>query len=115
MALAKLKLQRVRKYYWAHNLSTTRTQLTSILGYLNDLWTYKVKNPGWVYMAGSKEANQQSVYGEMGTPAEENVPAARSGAVGWYDATSQGLWLFGGVSHYGTYLWVNGKILRLII
>ncbi|HWE83850.1 MAG TPA: chitobiase/beta-hexosaminidase C-terminal domain-containing protein, partial [Terracidiphilus sp.] len=58
--------------------------------------------PGeWVWMGGSSAPNQPAVYGTLGTPAPDNTPGARAGALSWTDGNGN-LWLFGGV---GSELW----------
>lgn len=49
----------------------------------------------WTWAGGSSIANQAGVYGTQGISAPSNTPGARSGAVGWTDASGN-LWLFGG-------------------
>jgi hypothetical protein len=65
---------------------------------LNDLWEFT--GGQWVWVSGSKLANQTGTYGTQETnnlsPATPgSVPGSRWGAVGWSDANSN-LWLFGG-------------------
>ncbi len=65
---------------------------------LNDLWEFT--GGQWVWVSGSKLANQTGTYGTQETnnlsPASPgSVPGSRWGAVGWSDANSN-LWLFGG-------------------
>ena len=54
-------------------------------------------------MSGSTIANQRGVYGEKGNASVENVPGSRYGAVGWYDSSTQELWLFGGAGYSDDY------------
>lgn len=66
---------------------------TGTLGDLNDLWKYS--GGQWTWMGGSNLADQKGVFGTLGTPSANNIPAARRIAVAWVD--SQGsMWLFGG-------------------
>jgi len=64
----------------------------------------------WTWMSGSNITNSTGVYGEKGIVSVENVPGARIGAAGWYDGSTQELWLFGGfgfstnVSSFGALL-----------
>ncbi|HTW80564.1 MAG TPA: kelch repeat-containing protein [Terracidiphilus sp.] len=60
----------------------------------NDLW--KFDGSEWTWVSGSDTANQESVYGTMGTAAAGNMPGARYGAVSWRDASGN-FWLFGGI------------------
>lgn len=68
---------------------------TPTLGFLNDLWEYNTTTHTWVFVSGSKVANQNGVYGTQGTAASTNAPGGRQEAVGWTDANGN-LWLFGG-------------------
>ena len=63
---------------------------------LNDLWKYEVKNNTWTWISGSFLVGQEGVYGTQGIASPENVPGARQYAVGWFDSSTQELWLFGG-------------------
>jgi len=54
----------------------------------------------WAWISGSNETNEEGVYGEKGVPDTNNVPGARSNAVGWYDSLRQELWLFGGERNF---------------
>jgi hypothetical protein len=47
-------------------------------------------------MSGGNTTNRYSVYGTKGVASASNVPGGRYRAVGWYNPTSQELWLFGG-------------------
>ncbi len=66
---------------------------------LNDLWKYNPGNNQWTWMGGSNIAGQPGVYGTKGVADAANVPGARQGAVGWFDATNNVLALFGGYGH----------------
>ena len=57
-----------------------------MLGYLNDLWRYRVSDNTWTWMSGSNTINQEGVYDEKGVPDKSNVPGARYGAAGWFDS-----------------------------
>ena len=50
-------------------------------------------------MSGSTVIYQLGVYGEKGIASVENVPGSRFGAVGWFDSSTQELWLFGGLGY----------------
>jgi N-acetylneuraminic acid mutarotase len=65
------------------------------LGNLNDLWEYTISNGEWAWKNGPNIANQNGVYGTLGTLAPANIPANREGGANWVD-TSGNLWLFGG-------------------
>ena len=47
-------------------------------------------------MAGSNIINQPGQYGEKGNASVGNIPGSREGTVGWFDSSTQELWLFGG-------------------
>jgi N-acetylneuraminic acid mutarotase len=51
----------------------------------------------WTWVAGSNMANQPGVYGTQGTPAADNTPGGRQGAVSWTDQSGN-FWLFGGIA-----------------
>jgi hypothetical protein len=50
-------------------------------------------------MSGSNTTDQNGVYGTKGVASASNVPGGRVLAVGWYNPTSQELWLFGGLGY----------------
>ena len=64
-------------------------------GVLNDLWRYVPSTNQWAWMGGSSTSSQPGVYGQLGTPAPANVPAARDGSAAWVDKNGN-FWLFGG-------------------
>jgi N-acetylneuraminic acid mutarotase len=69
-------------------------------GFLNDLWEFNPTLNAWAWMGGSSTVpavnkGQLGVYGTQGTAGSANIPAGRSGAAGWTDASGN-LWLFGG-------------------
>jgi N-acetylneuraminic acid mutarotase len=66
-----------------------------VLSYFNDLWEFNPGSNQWTWVSGSNTANQQGVYGTLGTPAQQNVPGGRSSSVSWVDSKGN-LWLFGG-------------------
>jgi hypothetical protein len=62
----------------------------------NNLWEFSPTTREWKWVSGGgSNYNQPGNYGTIGVPSPSNVPGARSGAVGWMDATGN-LWLFGG-------------------
>ena len=69
------------------------------IGYLNDLWRFRLSDSTWTWISGSTTSDQSGVYGEKGEASTENVPGARYSAVGWFDNTKQELWLFGGIGY----------------
>jgi N-acetylneuraminic acid mutarotase len=64
-------------------------------GFLNDLWEFNTFTKHWVWVSGSKQANQPGVYGTLRQPETGNVPGGRSQAVSFIDLSGN-LWLFGG-------------------
>ena len=47
-------------------------------------------------MSGSDNNNRLGAFDEKGNPNILNYPGGRKSASGWYDCTSQELWVFGG-------------------
>lgn len=66
----------------------------SAAGKLNDLWSYDPSTGFWTWVKGPSGINQAGVYGVKQVAANNNVPGARVGAVGW--ALDHKLYLFGG-------------------
>jgi len=56
----------------------------------------------WAWMGGSSTEYQPGVYGTLGTPAAENIPGGRGGAVSWTDGSGR-RWLFGGDGYGADY------------
>jgi hypothetical protein len=73
--------------------------LAGDLGNLNDLWEYSAGE--WTWMSGTDLANQQGIYGTLGTSGPANIPGGRFGAVSWTDASGN-LWLFSGSGYDST-------------
>ena len=80
-----------------------------MLGVLNDLWRYNVKNNSWTWESGSTIVDQKGIYGEQGNASIENVPGSRLGAVGWFDSLKQEFWLFGGLGYGITHTGMPGS------
>jgi N-acetylneuraminic acid mutarotase len=93
----------------------------------DDLWKFNPSTNEWAWMSGSSTADQQGVYGTLGTPAAGNVPGSREYATSWTDSSGN-LWLFGGygadaITYWGgnlndlwefnltakTWTWVSGS------
>jgi len=72
-----------------------------LIGYLNDLWKYEVRNNTWTWVSGNNKANHRGVYGEMGNASSDYFPSSRREAVGWFDISTNEMWLFGG-NGYGS-------------
>jgi hypothetical protein len=64
-------------------------------GNLNDLWKYNPASNCWTWMKGAATPNSSGILGVLATPAPDNTPGARSGAVSWIDSSGN-FWLFGG-------------------
>jgi N-acetylneuraminic acid mutarotase len=64
-------------------------------GLLSDLWEYHSGSNTWVWIDGSSVRDAAGIYGTKGSPATNNAPGARTGAVSWTDSAGN-LWLFGG-------------------
>jgi hypothetical protein len=52
----------------------------------------------WTWVNGSDIINQVGSYGTQGTTSSSNAPGARTGSVGWIDASGD-FWLFGGYGY----------------
>jgi N-acetylneuraminic acid mutarotase len=68
---------------------------------LNDVWKFDPATDEWVWMGGSSVIpgyydTQTGVYGTVGTPSPDNIPAVRWNSVSWTDGSGN-LWLFGGL------------------
>ena len=87
--------------YGGEGLDSTGTS-----GNCRDLWEFSTSTTQWTWVGGSNTANQQGVYGTMGSPAASNAPGARDSAVSWMDGSGN-LWLFGGGGSAGFFndLW----------
>lgn len=84
-----------------------------IVGNLNDFWQFNTSTGEWTWIGGTNALTPpwdivSGVYGTQGSPAEGNIPGARSSSVTWTD-TSGNLWLFGGLGNdaVGAYGWMN--------
>jgi N-acetylneuraminic acid mutarotase len=64
-------------------------------GSLNDLWKYSQGTNQWTWMKGNNTADQNGVYGTLGTGASGNNPGGRASAATWADGSGN-LWLLGG-------------------
>jgi len=98
---------KVRIDWFDRSFETSNHLMRSMLGYLNDLWRYRVSDKSWTWMSGSNIVDQVGVYGEKGVADESNVPGSRQGAAGWFDSSTQELWLFGGHRYSGTAQYYN--------
>jgi hypothetical protein len=70
-------------------------------GTLNDLWEFSPTTKEWTWVDGSNTENAVGVYGTQGVASANNVPGARSYAVGWRDKSGN-FWLYGGVGNGAT-------------
>ena len=50
----------------------------------------------WAWISGNNTGEKPGIYGEKGKASTANIPGSRQGALGWYDSSTQELWLFGG-------------------
>ena len=62
----------------------------------------------WTWLKGAKTNDEYGMYGNPGTPADANVPGARTGAVKW-TGTDGRLYMMGGYGWdaHGTWGWLN--------
>lgn len=72
--------------------------VTSIPGYLNDLWKYDPNTNNWTWIKGDNAINITGVYGAVGVPAAGNKPGGRYNATASMDATGA-VWMFGGFGY----------------
>jgi hypothetical protein len=63
----------------------------------NALWNYSVNSSKWTLMRGSIVPNDTGNFGVKYLSMPTNMPASRTGSIGWED-NSGNLWLFGGRS-----------------
>jgi hypothetical protein len=70
-------------------------------GPFNDLWEFNPATKKWTWVSGSNAANAVGVYGTQGVASANNIPGARSYAVGWRD-NSGNFWLYGGSGNGAT-------------
>ena len=66
------------------------------IGPLNDLWKFNIVSGLWTWVSGANVTAQSGTYGTQGLAGAGNVPGARQSAMGWFEAASGNLWLFGG-------------------
>lgn len=64
-------------------------------GRLNDLWAFDPATLQWTWVSGSDAVEEAATFGTKGEADPENVPGARSMALGWADAGGI-FWIFGG-------------------
>jgi hypothetical protein len=63
-------------------------------GFFNDIWSFSVSSKSWSSV--NLGTGAAGVYGTQGTPAPGNIPGARWGATGRFNAATNTLWVFGG-------------------
>ena len=84
---------------------------------MNDLWKYQLDDFTWTWLGGNFVNNYLGIFDDNGYPDSNNMPGARTGAVGWYDCASQELWVFGGYGYetlrgkesceiFGMFIWL---------
>lgn len=71
-----------------------------LLVYLNDLWSYSIKDGVWTWVSGNNDTYQYGVYGNKGVPNKNNIPGSRGISTSWMD-NENNLFLYGG-SGYGS-------------
>jgi len=76
---------------------------------VNDLWKYQLDDFTWTWLGGNFVNNYLGIFDDNGYPDSNNMPGARTGAVGWYDGSTQEFWLFGGSTKYGTCIYQSIK------
>ena len=63
----------------------------------------------WTWVAGTRDNYLYGIYGEQNSPSSNNIPGVRYASTGWYDSSTQELWLFGGLgygeSDFGAFFW----------
>jgi hypothetical protein len=69
---------------------------TGAVGLLNDLWKYSGGQWTWMGPSNSNVAQNNGVYGTLGSPATGNAPGGRQTAVLWADNNGN-IWMFGGL------------------
>jgi len=69
------------------------------IGYLNDLWRYRMNDSTWTWMGGSNTIDQPGVYGELRNASTEHIPRARADGVRLYDSLTEEFWIFGGATY----------------
>lgn len=73
----------------------------SLVGYLNDHWSFNPENSQWVWHGGSNFANSTGVYNQKGLSSTEFIPGARIEGSTWVDPEDK-LWMFGGFLNSST-------------
>jgi N-acetylneuraminic acid mutarotase len=69
--------------------------VSSLKGYLCDLWKYNPVNNEWTWMKGTNTKDQNGFYGTMGISSPINFPGGRELSPMWVDASGN-FWMFGG-------------------
>ena len=77
--------------YW----TDSKGNLWLLASSTNALWVFYPSLSEWAWMGGGSTTNTAGVYGTLGTPADGNIPGARSDAARWTDGSGN-FWLFGG-------------------
>jgi N-acetylneuraminic acid mutarotase len=62
---------------------------------LNDFWMYNISTSEWTWIGGSKNWDENGIYGTKGVSSPATRPGARASAVSWKDGSGN-FWLFGG-------------------
>lgn len=56
-------------------------------------------NETWTWISGSDMYEETGQFGQKGVPSTENAPGSRYYPTGWYDSSTQEVWVFGGLGH----------------
>ena len=72
---------------------------TGGLAFLNDLWKFNTTSNTWTKVSGG--ADQNGVYGTLGSGSTSNLPGGRWGSTARIDASGN-VWLFGGFGYDAT-------------
>lgn len=65
------------------------------LGWLNDLWTFDLKDRQWTWMSGESAINSLGFYGNA-SESYQHMPRSRAGASMSFDEENRLLFVFGG-------------------
>lgn len=72
------------------------------------MWKYQLTNGKWKCVW---DCNNNDFDDDNGSPSQNNKPSGRYGAVGWFDSSSQELWIFGGKGIGNTSLNISAQFL----
>lgn len=78
-------------------------------GGLDDTWSFSSSNSKWTWVGGSNTANQNPVWGTLGTASSSNIPLATMAAPAWKDGSGS-FWILGGVAETNYYAFYSNAI-----